>query len=152
MVARFVSRFNRPPWLSAESRPIGRRRGARKPTFNGATAFQPWKLGLLEKVESSAFRLFILETNGILIGTDRDYARQLARLKKVHTRVSLKAGTPEAFTRKTGATAESFDLPFQAVVNLLTAGASFHVAAMSADARRGRALPTRLLSASATAS
>ena len=51
-------------------------------------------LGLLDKVENSRFRLFILETNGILIGADPDYAREIARFKKVHTRVSLKAGTP----------------------------------------------------------
>ena len=92
-------------------------------------------LGLLERVESSPFRLFILETNGILIGADPDYARQIACFKKVHTRISLKAGTPEAFTRKTGAKRESFELPFRAIVNLMEAGASFHVAAMSADAR-----------------
>ena len=92
-------------------------------------------LALLEKVENSPFRLFILETNGILLGANSDYAQQIARFKKVHTRVSLKAGTPEAFTRKTGARPESFELPFQGIVNLLEAGASFHVAAMSADSR-----------------
>jgi uncharacterized Fe-S cluster-containing radical SAM superfamily protein len=92
-------------------------------------------LALLEKVEASAFRLFILETNGILIGADPNYAKQIARFKKVHTRVSLKAGTPEAFTTKTGAKPESFELPFRGIVNLLEAGASFHVAAMSADTR-----------------
>ncbi len=92
-------------------------------------------LGLLQKVENSEFRLFILETNGILLGADSDYARQIARFKKVHTRVALKAGTPQAFTRKTGAEPESFELPFRGIVNLLEAGASFHVAAMTADAR-----------------
>jgi uncharacterized Fe-S cluster-containing radical SAM superfamily protein len=92
-------------------------------------------LALLEKVESSPFRLFILETNGILLGADADYARQIARFKKVHTRISLKAGTPRAFTRKTGATPESFELPFRGIENLLKAGASFHVAAMTADPR-----------------
>ena len=92
-------------------------------------------LGLLERVECSSFDLFILETNGILIGADPDYARQIARFKKVHTRVSLKAGTPEAFTHKTGAKQESFDLSFQGIENLMKAGASFHVAAMSADPR-----------------
>jgi uncharacterized Fe-S cluster-containing radical SAM superfamily protein len=92
-------------------------------------------LALLEKVENSPFRLFILETNGILIGADPDYAGQLARFKKVHTRVSLKAGTPQAFTEKTGAKPESFELPFRAIMNLMQASASFHVAAMAADRR-----------------
>ncbi len=92
-------------------------------------------LGLLERVENSPFHLFILETNGILIGAEPDYARQIARFKKVHTRVSLKAGTLEAFTQKTGAIADNFELPFRGIQNLIEAGASFHVAAMSADSR-----------------
>jgi hypothetical protein len=85
--------------------------------------------------EYSPFRLFILETNGILLGADPEYVQEIARFKKVHTRISLKAGTPEAFTRKTGAIADSFELPFQGIQNLIKAGASFHVAAMSADSR-----------------
>jgi uncharacterized Fe-S cluster-containing radical SAM superfamily protein len=92
-------------------------------------------LGVLEHIEKSPFRLFILETNGILFGADPDYVKQIARFKKVHTRVSLKAGTPQAFTNKTGAKSESFELPFKAIRNLMEAGASFHVAAMSADSR-----------------
>jgi len=92
-------------------------------------------LAVLKKVESSPFRLLILETNGILIGADPDYARRIARFRKIHTRVSLKAGTPEAFTQKTGASPESFELPFQGIINLLKAGAGFHVASMTADPR-----------------
>jgi uncharacterized Fe-S cluster-containing radical SAM superfamily protein len=92
-------------------------------------------LALLEHVEQSEFPLFILETNGILFGTDKDYVRKLSRFTKPHIRVSLKAGTPEAFTRKTGAKPEAFDIPFQAIKNLLDYNVSFHVAAMSADPR-----------------
>ena len=92
-------------------------------------------LGLLEKVENSPFRLLILETNGIFLGADPDYAKQIACFKKVHTRLSIKAGTPKAFTKKTGAVSESFELPFKEFVNLIRAGISFHVAAMSADSR-----------------
>jgi uncharacterized Fe-S cluster-containing radical SAM superfamily protein len=92
-------------------------------------------LGLLERVENSPFRLFILETNGILLGADPEYAGQIARFKKVHTRIAVKAGTAEAFTRKTGAVPQSFELPFKGIANLMEAGASFHVAAMSADSR-----------------
>lgn len=92
-------------------------------------------LNLLELVERSPFRLFILETNGLLIGADPGYAKEIAHFQKVHTRVALKAGTPEAFTKKTGAKPEFFELPFQGIENLLKAGASCHVAAMSADHR-----------------
>lgn len=87
-------------------------------------------LSLLEHVEESEFPLFILETNGILFGADRDYVRRISRFTKPHVRVSLKAGTPEAFTGKTGAKPEAFDIPFQAIRNLLDNGVSCHVAAM----------------------
>ena len=114
---------------------VARRKRVDKLRISGAepTLGKDHLLGLLERVESSPFGLFILETNGILLGADDDYARRIARFSKVHTRISLKAGTPEAFARKTGATPESFELPFRAIVNLLEAGASFHVAAMTAD-------------------
>jgi len=92
-------------------------------------------LQLLEHVESSEFPLFILETNGILFGVDKDYVSKISRFTKPHVRVSLKAGTPEAFTRKTGARPEAFEIPFQAIRNLLNYSVSFHVAAMSADPR-----------------
>jgi len=76
-----------------------------------------------------------LETNGILFGVDRDYVKKISRFTKPHVRVSLKAGTPEAFTRKTGAKPEAFEIPFQAIRNMLDYNVSFHVAAMSADPR-----------------
>ncbi|MBA7486266.1 hypothetical protein ES707_21822 [subsurface metagenome] len=40
-----------------------------------------------------------------------------------------------AFLKKIGARSESFELPFKGIVNLMKAGASFHVAAMTADPR-----------------
>jgi len=92
-------------------------------------------LQLLEHVESSEFPLFILETNGIPFGVDRDYVSRIAKFTKPHVRVSLKAGTPEAFKKKTGAQPEAFEIPFQAIRNLLDYNVSFHVAAMSADPR-----------------
>ena len=130
-------RFRSPAEAFSQLSRTARRGRVRQLRISGAepTLGKSHLLGLLEKVESSPFRLFILETNGILIGADPDYARQIARFKKVHTRVSLKAGTPQAFTKKTGARPESFELPFKGIVNLLKAGASFHVAAMTADAR-----------------
>jgi len=113
------------------------RRGVKKLRISGAepTIGKSHLLALLELVETSEFVLFILETNGIVFGVDRDYVEAIARFKKPHVRVSLKAGSPEAFTRKTGAKPESFEIPFRAIENLLNYGVSFHVAAMSADPR-----------------
>ena len=129
--------FRSPAEVFSQLSRVARKAGVNQLRISGAepTLGKSHLLAVLERVENSPFRLLILETNGILIGADPDYAQQIARFKKVHTRVSLKAGTPEAFTTKTGARAESFELPFQAIVNLMKAGASFHVAAMSADHR-----------------
>jgi len=111
--------------------------GVKKIRVSGAepTLGKEHLLGLLEFVETSTFDSFILETNGILFGVDRDYVRKISRFNRHHVRVSLKAGTPESFTKKTGAKPDSFELPFNAIRNLLDYGVSFHVAAMSADPR-----------------
>ncbi|UCE48797.1 MAG: radical SAM protein [Phycisphaerales bacterium] len=129
--------FKSPDEVFAELSRIARRKRVDLLRISGSepTLGKSHLLGLLALVEKSPLRLFILETNGVLLGVDSEYAREIARFKKVHTRVALKAGTPEAFTRKTGAKPEFFELPFQGIRNLLSAGASCHVAAMSADSR-----------------
>jgi len=111
--------------------------GVNKLRISGAepTLGKEHLLRLLEHVEASEFPRFILETNGILFGVDRDYVHEIAKFTKPHVRVSLKAGTPEAFKKKTGAIPEAFEIPFQAIRNLLDYSVSFHVAAMSADPR-----------------
>ncbi len=112
-------------------------RGIKKLRISGAepTLGKGHLLRLLDLVEKSKFPIFILETNGILFGTDKDYVYKLKEFTKPHIRLSLKGGTPEDFERKTGAMASSFEIPFKAIENLKDAGISFHVAAMSADPR-----------------
>jgi len=92
-------------------------------------------LGLLELVEQSDFKRFVLETNGILLGHDKDYVKSLVKFKKLWVRISIKAGTPESFTQKTGAIPEALELQFQAIRYLHAEGINFDVAAMSADPR-----------------
>lgn len=87
-------------------------------------------LGVLDLINQTDYH-FILETNGILFGADKDYVQALKDYKNVHTRVSLKAGTGEGFQKRTGAIAKSYELPFLAIKNLMEAGVSFHVAAMT---------------------
>ena len=87
---------------------------------------------LLEYIDrDDKIRLFILETNGILFGVDKNYVKEIAGFKKVHVRVSLKAGLPKTFMLRTGAIEEAFEIPFQAIKNLLMYNVSFHVAAMT---------------------
>jgi uncharacterized Fe-S cluster-containing radical SAM superfamily protein len=88
-------------------------------------------LELLDHVAGSGFP-FYLETNGILLGGDRDYARKLSRFSKfLYVRVSFKAATPEAFTARTGATRVSYELPFKALEHLLEARIYARAAAMT---------------------
>jgi len=89
-------------------------------------------IDLLRFVGGSGYRLFILETNGIILGNDRGYVERLSEFRdKLYVRVSIKAATPEGFTRRTGALGEFYRLPFQALKNLLDEGIYARAAAMT---------------------
>jgi len=89
-------------------------------------------LNLLQHVKESKYKLFILETNGIILGNDKDYVKRLSEFKdKLYVRVSIKAATPEGFTLRTGAMGEFYRLPFQALKNLLDEGIYARAAAMT---------------------
>lgn len=92
-------------------------------------------LGLIELVEKSDISKFYLETNGTLLGNDESYVRDLSKFRKLVVRVSLKGGTPEAFSRITHAVPEAFELPFQAIRDLNKYKIDFNVSAMSGDPR-----------------
>lgn len=87
-------------------------------------------LGLLELVESDGRFRFILETNGILIGSDKSKARDLSSFTCVHVRVSLKGTCEEEFSLLTGARPEAFELQLRALENLADEGVSAHPAVM----------------------
>jgi len=73
---------------------------------------------------------FILETNGIILGAESQWARELAVFPQVFARVSLKGCTPEEFSHLTGAVPEGFALQLKALEHLLAAGVDCHAAAM----------------------
>lgn len=92
--------------------------------------------GILERVhqDAEAFDLFVIETNGVVIGTEDDLASRLAQYASRegdtvgHVRLSIRGGLPDPFMDKTGCSTEFLDLPFIAAQRLWDAGASFHVA------------------------
>lgn len=79
--------------------------------------------------------LFILETNGILLGYDKDYAESLAEYPFAHVRVSIKGCSEEEFSQLTGAKPEGFKLQLKALKNLLDYGVSCHPAVMASFSR-----------------
>jgi len=89
-------------------------------------------LSVLKYVKDSKYELFILETNGILFGEDRDYVKQLREFKeKLYVRVSFKAVLPKGFTQRTGALGEYYELPFRALEYLLDEGIYARAVAMT---------------------
>jgi uncharacterized Fe-S cluster-containing radical SAM superfamily protein len=89
-------------------------------------------ISVLGYVKDSNYPLFILETNGILLGADGAYVKQLVEFKeKLYVRVSFKAATPEGFTQRTGAIGRYYELPFKALKNLLGEGIYARAAAMT---------------------
>ena len=74
--------------------------------------------------------LFILETNGILIGSDPDYAKQLAAFHNLYVRVSLKGTCEEEFSMLTGAVPEGFKLQLRALEHLSNHGVNVQPACM----------------------
>ncbi len=74
---------------------------------------------------------FILETNGILIGHDPSYAKDLSIFPNLYVRVSLKGASPEDFTRLTMAKPEGFEWQLKALENLVEAGVDCFPAVMA---------------------
>jgi len=90
--------------------------------------------------------LFILETNGILIGSDQSYAEELSRFPNLYARVSLKGTCEEEFSRLTGAVPEGFHMQMKSLENLMRYRVNVHPASMISfsTAENIRALRKRL--------
>jgi uncharacterized Fe-S cluster-containing radical SAM superfamily protein len=95
-----------------------------EPTIGRAHLF-----GLLKLIDKTKYS-FILETNGILIGHDKNYAQELEKFKNLHVRVSFKGANKEEFSYLTDAKHEFFNLQLKALENLLNANVSCHPSVM----------------------
>lgn len=96
---------------------------------NEPTICKDHLLKVLEKVPKDY--IFILETNGILLGADESYVKELSRFENLHVRVSLKSATAEGFSKITGAKSEDFYYQIKALENLSKYNLSFHPALMA---------------------
>ena len=85
---------------------------------------------LLDLVEKSEF-VYILETNGMTLGADRDFAVSLSKYKNLHVRVSIKGANPNEYHSLTGARRGSYRLPYLALSHLIDAGVSCNACLMA---------------------
>jgi len=65
---------------------------------------------------------FIVETNGLLLGYDEGYAKEISSYEGVIVRVSFKGTNPQEFNMLTGADPYRYDLQYKALVNLVKNG------------------------------
>jgi uncharacterized Fe-S cluster-containing radical SAM superfamily protein len=84
---------------------------------------------LLNLVEESEF-VYVLETNGMTLGQDKEYCEQLAKYKKLHVRVSIKGCNEDEFHELTGAQKSAYELPYKALGLLIDAGVSCNACLM----------------------
>ncbi len=104
---------------------IALERGYRYIRLSGAepTLSKQHLIQMLSKLESLNVKVkFILETNGIEIALDDDFARQLAKFSRLIVRVSIKGTSPETFHKITGAKPEYFDVQLKAIEKLIEHG------------------------------
>jgi len=132
--------FYSPKEVYARLRNVMRDRSFRRARVSGAepTLCPDHLCAILDLVhqESSAFDLFVIETNGVVLATEPDLAPRLTQYASRnpsdgtvgHVRLSIRGGLPEPFEEKTGCSREFVDLPFIAAQRLWDAGVSFHVA------------------------
>ncbi len=146
---RETGRLYTPQEVFENLKRIAERRGYTQVRVSGNEPTLCWEhlLNVIELIEGANLK-FILETNGILIGSNKGYARDLSKFSGVHVRVSIKGASPEEFHLLTGAKPEAFELQLKALENLLNYGVPAHPAVMLSfsEARNVEDLKSRLAS------
>jgi len=110
---------------------IAKEKGFKKIRISGnePTIGKEHLLSVLEKVYEKAPGLrFVLETNGILLGYDEDYVKELSKFDNLHIRVSLKACNPKEFKKYSNAENKYFGYQLKALKNLEKYQCNYHPA------------------------
>ena len=126
-----VGKFYSPDIVAKILVKMARKRNLRQLRVSGGepTIGKRHLLQLLDNLEGQGL-LFILETNGILIGNNPQYAEDLSKYRFLHVRVSLKGCNEKEFAMLTGAKPEGFTLQLEALENLLRESVRCHPAVM----------------------
>ena len=123
-------KFYSPQQVAGKLTTIAYKKGFRQVRISGnePTLARDHLLHILEQIPGAL--LFILETNGILIGHDATYARDLSRFRNLYVRVSVKGTCEAEFTKLTGAASSGFRLQMEALENLARFNVTTHPAIM----------------------
>jgi uncharacterized Fe-S cluster-containing radical SAM superfamily protein len=118
-------RFYSPEEVVGRLVSMARRAGYSRARLSGGEPTIGFKhaLRVAEGVTSSGL-VFVLETNGILVGKYEEYAKALAGLRGrgIEVRVSVKGTSPEEFHELTGADPSFWYLQLKALENLVNYG------------------------------
>ncbi len=125
-----VGNFYAPGEVATRLTKIARKKGFSQVRLSGnePTLGMPHLLEVLAQLPPELD--FILETNGIVLGAEPHWAKELASFPQVFVRVSLKGCTEAEFAMLTGAAPEAFGLQLNALEHLLAAGVECHPAVM----------------------
>ena len=132
-----IGKFYSPDKVAHDLVTLAEKRGLEQLRVSGGepTIGKPHLLQLLDRLEGKGYR-FILETNGILIAYDENYAEELSKYDFVHVRVSLKGCSEEEFSMLTEATPEGFKLQLKSLKKLIEADVSCHPSIMASFSSR----------------
>ena len=99
-------------------------------------------IDLLENIKTKY--LFILETNGILLGYDKKYIEDLSVFENLHVRVCLKGADSEEFSLFTGAR-KGFEYQIKALQYLRDKQMNFNIAIVSNNKQKKQRFFQRLV-------
>jgi uncharacterized Fe-S cluster-containing radical SAM superfamily protein len=103
---------------------IARRRGFNRIRLSGAEPILGERsfnhlLGVLEEISSREPTMeFILETNGLLLGTWTHFAQKLSQFQRLMVRISLKGWDSESFEKISGAQGSYFEQALRGLTNV----------------------------------
>ncbi len=117
-----TGRFYSPEEVARNLTSMAKRKGFDQVRISGnePTLNRPHLLKVLDLIPKDI--RFILETNGILIGHDPAFAKDLSRFPNLSVRVSLKGVCPEDFMRSTATRPDGFRYQLRALENLVREG------------------------------
>ena len=125
-----TGKFYSPKEVSDRIQKIAKKKGYKCLRISGGepTIGKKHLIEVLKNIDSRY--IFILETNGILLGYDKGYVEDLSSFENLHVRVCVKGADPEEFSLFTGANT-GFNYQIKALENLREKKVSFNIALVS---------------------